>query len=321
MGKTVLRIVLTLFLVGWLLTQVELTSVGAIVSGANPWWLIAGILANLFALFLGTLRWQLLLYGMGVRQPFLNLLRILLIGTFFSMFLPSSIGGDLVKMALIAPDTEQREAAVSSVLMDRIIGMGVTIAVGLVALLFLPEVWINTTLIMALVVIMGLFVGAVGLLFNTALLKVIEHMLPRRMWQRLGASLVKAHMSLMALRRRPAILFGSALVSALRQLSICLAVYFAGRAFGIIASPVVYFAMIPFSQAITVLPIAINGLGLQDNAFVLLLGFAGVSPSEALALSLFMHILSNGTGLIGGLVFAVGRRRQSIPDTVFKQGL
>ncbi|NJN17840.1 MAG: hypothetical protein HC822_16975 [Oscillochloris sp.] len=72
---------------------------------------------------------------------------------------------------------------------------------------------------------------------------------------------------------------------------------------------IAYFATIPIAVAITALPVAINGLGLQDNALILLFGTLGVTAAHALSLSIFLHAMRNGTGLLGGLLFALMRGR------------
>lgn len=314
MRKTIVRVLLTAALLGWLLTQVDLAGVGAILAQTKPGWLALAAALNLLAVGIATWRWQVLLAGMGVPQRFANLLRIVLSGTFFSMFLPSSVGGDIMKMVLIAPDTRRREAAISSVLMDRVVGMAVTILVGLLAILFLPSVWGDRAVIGTLATATALFSLGVAALFSRALFDLVARLTPGFIWRRVGDKAQKVHASIAGLRGRPDVLLGAATISGLRQVAICSSVYCAGQAFGIAAGPVAYFAIIPITLAITVLPFAINGLGLQDNALVLLLGTVGVGPAEAVSLSIFIHVMRNLTGLVGGLVFAAGRRGAPAPE-------
>lgn len=314
MIKHLVRIVMTCILIGWLITQVDFSSVGAILARSHVGWLVAGGLINLLAVFCAAWRWQILLRGLNVMVNFFRLLRIVLVGAFFSMFLPSSVGGDLMKMVLVSPELKQREAAVSSVLMDRVVGMAVTLLVGLLAVLLIPSVWGNSIVLSALGVVSLAFCFGIVTLFSHTLITLISKLIPGAIWQRIGDMVMRVHRSLMALRGQPDILLAAAAISLLRQIVICLSVYCAGQAFGIEAGLVAYFAMIPISMAITVLPIAINGLGLQDNALILLLSTVGVTAAQALSLSLFLHILRNGVGLLGGLIFALIRHRLPAPE-------
>ncbi len=309
MLKSAVRIILSVALLAWLLMQVDLAGVGAVLGRASLGWLVAAAAVNATSLVCAAWRWQVLLGGMGVQRGFWALLRIVLVGTFFSMFLPSSIGGDVMKMVLIAPDMERREAAVSSVLIDRVVGMAVTIGIGLAAVICLPSVWGNTAVITALAGVTVAFCVGLAALFSRRLLKLLGWLMPGLIWRRVGGPLLRIHESVVGLRSRPDTLLTAAGISLLRQAAISLSVLCAGQAFGLSAGPVAYFAMVPISMAITALPIAINGIGLQDNALILLLGAVGVGAAEALSLSLFIHATRMATGLIGGLVFAAGRRQ------------
>lgn len=302
-----LRLVLTAVLLALLLTQVDLRSVGAVIGGANPAWLALGVAVNLLSIVCASWRWQLLLGAMGFRFRLLQIMRLVLSGAFFNMFLPSSVGGDLMKMVLIAPDLDQREAAVSSVLMDRVVGLAVTILVGLAAVLLLPSVWANSALLISLGLALLVFSVGATALFSRPLVDLAGRLVPGVLWRRLGPPVVRVHESLMLAARRPDVLLKAAGVSVLRQIAICLSVYCAGRGFGIDLGVMAYFATVPIAIAITALPIAINGLGLQDNALLLLLGGFGLSAAQVLSLSIFLHALRVGIGLLGGVVFALTR--------------
>lgn len=180
------RLTLTLILLAWLASQVDLRAVGAVLAQANPAWLALGVAINLLSIICATWRWQVLLTGLNFRFRLLQLLRLVLSGAFFNMFLPSSVGGDVVKMVLIAPDLDRREDAVSSVLMDRVVGLAVTIAVGLTAVLLLPSVWDNAALLVSLGLILVAFSCGLISLFSRPLLDLIGRIMPGAIWRRAG---------------------------------------------------------------------------------------------------------------------------------------
>jgi uncharacterized protein (TIRG00374 family) len=302
-----LRFVLTAAMIAWLTTQVDLRSVAAVVAEANMLWLVAGVLVNLLSIVCAAWRWQQLLAGMGVSFPLLQLLRLVLAGAFFNMFLPSSVGGDLMKMALIAPDLERREAAISSVLMDRVVGLAVTIAVGMAAVMLLPSVWDDAGLLISLGLALLVFALGAASMFSRRLVDLAGRLAPGFIWRRLGPTVVRVHASLLMAAHRPDVLLRATGISVLRQIAICASVYCAGQAFALPLGPIAYFATVPIAIAITALPIAINGLGLQDNALIFLLGFVGLTAAQALSLSIFLHAMRNGIGLVGGVVFALTR--------------
>lgn len=302
-----LRVVLTAAMLAWLSTNVDMQNVGRVLAEADMVLLLPAVVMYLLSIFCAAWRWQQLLEGMNIALSLLKLLRLVFVGAFFNMFLPSSVGGDLMKMVLLAPDLERREAAIASVLMDRVVGLAVTIGVGLVAVLLLPNVWNDVGLLATLAIaLFGFALGAASL-FSKRLFQLVARLTPGFIWRRVGPLALRVHEALLCLSHRPDVLLKASGVSVLRQLAICLSAYCAGLAFGIPLSPIAYFATVPIALAITALPLAINGLGLQDNALVFLLGVVGVTAAQALGLSIYLHAMRNGMGLVGGVIFAVSR--------------
>lgn len=68
-------------------------------------------------------RWQLLLNGVGVEIPFRQIIRLSMIGQYFSIVMPGSVGGDLIKAVYIAKSyPRQKTAVVASIFLDRVLG-------------------------------------------------------------------------------------------------------------------------------------------------------------------------------------------------------
>lgn len=312
MRRLIVRMCLTIVLLVVLLPQVELAEVGAVLMQTRPGWMALAVVANLIALIAIVWRWQIIIAGMGAPQSFRNLLHVNLVSTFFGMFLPSSVGGDVMKMIMIAGGASQREAAASSVVIDRVIGMAVTLVISALALLFLPVVWGNHTVLGALAATAILVSLGIAIIFSRRLFRLITLLAPRIIWRKIEASVARAHQSVINLRNRVDILVYASLVSLFRQIAISLSIFFAGKSFGIDGDVAIYFVIIPIVMAVTALPISINGLGLQDNAMVLLFGIVGVNSAEALSLSIFMHVTRSLTGIVGGLFFAFGSRHHTV---------
>jgi hypothetical protein len=82
-----------------------------------------------------------------------------------------------------------------------------------------------------------------------------------------------------------------------------------GRALGIELAPQVYGVVVPLVTLLTLLPVSINGVGLRESAFPLLLAPVGVAAADAVALSLLSFAVVSIASLAGAVVFAVGVRR------------
>jgi hypothetical protein len=307
LARFALRALVTVVLVVWVLLSVDIQSVGALVQQAHLGWLLLGFGIFLLGMIVTAWRWQILLGGLGIRQPLPRLVHIFFVSFFFSMFLPSSIGGDVARMVLLNPEGSRRADIVSSVLADRLIGLAVIIVGGLLAVLALPALRDNPQLMGTLLLIGGAFVAGMALFINRSLLVWLARLLPRNLRAWLAGPLTQVYASLMSFRHSPGALGGAVATSVLLQIATCLSVYCAGVAFDVDASVLAYFALVPVGLAITALPISINGLGVQDQAMLVLFGAVGVAAPQALALSLYMHLLRNAVGIIGGILL-IGAR-------------
>jgi uncharacterized protein (TIRG00374 family) len=318
MKKTILRVLFTIFLFVLLINQVDFSEKDDLLIQISPIWMVLAILMNIFALLTIVWRWKVIINGMGVHKSFLDLFYINLVSTFFGMFLPSSVGGDVSKMIMVAENTLNREAAASSVLIDRMIGMIITTVIGIVSLFFLPSLRDNRIIMGSLVVTLLIISFFIFLILNRRAFEKMISFIPLSIRKRFGGSISKIDQSIARLQGDPKILILASIISMLRQIAICVSFFCAGKSFGINAEMAVYFVVIPIVMAVIVLPISINGLGLQDNTMIFLLGMAGIGSVEALFLSIFMHITRNITGIIGGILFALGHRRNNISSAVSK---
>jgi len=85
--------------------------------------------------FLSFVRWYWLVIAQGLPFRLSDAFRLGLVGAFFNFVVPGAVGGDLVKAALIAREQEKRVLAVSTIVVDRVVGLlGLLVLTGMVAI-------------------------------------------------------------------------------------------------------------------------------------------------------------------------------------------
>jgi glycosyltransferase 2 family protein len=100
-------------------------------------YLLCGFLLFEAGVMLTLVRWYLLVRCQGLPLTLGNAFRLGMIGCFFNLVLPGSVGGDIAKAAALAREQSRRTVAVATVIMDRIIGLwGLAWLVGLVGAAF-----------------------------------------------------------------------------------------------------------------------------------------------------------------------------------------
>jgi glycosyltransferase 2 family protein len=254
----------------------------------SPAAFVAASLLYIATSYISSLRWRLFLPdNMGMRWIFSTYM----IGAFFNVCLPSTIGGDAVKIYYLSRELSHRGnetnksdrneyAAISaaSVFMDRytglaallIIGMAGTVA-GYQLLAESPVLWITPALF-------GAFVAGSILFFRFRFGSRIKFIM--NMYDYFTPYFGKRSVIIQAL-----------LYSVLLQAIVVLSVYILARGLSIDATFLQLLVFVPLISLISLIPISISGLGLREGAYVFFLSSIGVRPDLAMTLSL-LHFLS-----------------------------
>ena len=121
--KTVIKIIFAGGLIAWLLTsgRLDMNEVHRLLF--SPFVALLAF-TLLLGFILATYRWHILLRSQNINRPFLETLKLNLIGTFFNLLVPGGVGGDVVKAYYVAHhNPEQKMRAILTIFMDRFLGL------------------------------------------------------------------------------------------------------------------------------------------------------------------------------------------------------
>jgi glycosyltransferase 2 family protein len=280
------------------LRKANFADLAARIDLASAGWLGLAIALTFLQIFIGVLRWRIVGAECGAPLPIRQAMRYNVIGTFFNQTLPSSIGGDAVRLWLVARAGAGWRAATYSIFVDRAIGL-IALAVTIVASLpwsyrLIADEYGRSAL--ALIDFAALAGGA-GFL----VLGALPWPWLRRWWgtHHLHACAVIANRVIFSRRNEPKIALLSLLVH-------FLAVVIAWCVVQSIAAPVSFgqtFLLIPPVMLITMLPISIAGWGVREATMGLAFGYAGLMTNEGINISLLYGAVSFIVGAVGGLVW------------------
>jgi uncharacterized membrane protein YbhN (UPF0104 family) len=294
-----IKILISLALLYLALRKVNLTELASRVNNlASLGWIVMAITVTFLQIFVGVLRWREISAECGAPLGLRQAMRFNLIGTFFNQTLPSSIGGDAVRLWLVARGGAGWRAATYSIFVDRAIGL---IALAIIIVASLP--W-SYNLIgdphgrsALLFVDFAALAGGVGFL----VLGALRWPWLKRWWgtHHLHACAVIANRVIFSREHGPAIAVLSLLVHVL-------AVVIAWCVVQSITAPVVFgqiFQLVPPVMLITMLPISIAGWGVREASMALAFGYAGLLPNEGVNISLLYGAVTFLVGAFGGLVW------------------
>ncbi len=303
----ILRPAISLVLLGYILSLLDRQQLIALWPQIQPRYLLAALALGLAMMLLSAFKWQLLLKGHGTCVSLITLFRYYLVGTFFNMFLPTSVGGDVRRVYDLTQGHASAELATASVLLDRATGVLAMLIIGSVSVLLVPLQWRGAALlILAGTATAVLLLG--GAIFFTQmqglLVRLTNLLLPSALRRR-----ALAFLDTLSHYRNEKRLLGVATGIGLVFQSISVFIVFLlSKALGLHVSLLPFFLFVPVITLATMLPISLNGLGVQDTGYVILFAQVGLPAPVAFSLSLLFHLYRATIGALGGLVYASGRR-------------
>jgi hypothetical protein len=271
-------------------------------------YLILGLLTTLGGIVLSAWRWQRVLAVFDAETRLGSLVSHYLAGQFVGNFLPSTIGGDVLRVSRLSNSSNVPGSSVfASVVIERLTGWIVLPLLTLAGLLLSPSLLrLGVASRLAVALSLGTLLLLVGILAMAGSRRMAGRFAANEGWTRfIGA----VHLGIDSLRRRPQAAAGIIAVATVYQLAPVLAAWFATRALGLHLPMVALLAFTPVVAIAQVLPLSLNGLGIREGAFVLFLGPLGVSAGQAVAVGLIVYALTLAVSLLGAPAFAVGGRR------------
>ncbi len=118
-----LKALVSVALLWVLFSRVDAARLWSVARTASPGWLVTALALYLLMILTSAWRWGLLLRAQGLRFSFGALTSSFLVATFFNNFLPSNIGGDVIRITDTAPAAGSKTLATTVVLIDRGIGL------------------------------------------------------------------------------------------------------------------------------------------------------------------------------------------------------
>lgn len=300
-----LKLAVSLGLLALLVGRADTASLWAYVRTASPAWLAAALGLYFLMVLASAWRWGLLLDAQGVSVPGRTLTGSFLVATFFNNFLPSNIGGDVVRIADTARPAGSKTLATTVVLMDRGLGL-----LGLVLLAAVASTVVGESVgpIRAWWLWAGLVAGTLAALPALVAPQVVVRLLaPLR---RLNPTWVDVRLErlqgvLGRFRQAPAALIGCFAGAVLVQ-GILVGFYAAiAHAIGVAVSPWHMAVLVPVSFLVQMLPVSVNGFGLREATFSFYFARLGLPIEAALVISLLGAGLIMLFSLTGAVVYAV----------------
>jgi uncharacterized protein (TIRG00374 family) len=306
--KLLVRLGVSAALLYLVLRSIDLSAFRERVASMNPAWLALALLVYAAQQMIGVWRWDRLLRAQHIEVERKKLAESIWVSMFFNNFLPSNIGGDVVRITDTAREAGSKTLATTVVLVDRAIGLTALLVVAAVGafVLWLAGIYVPGSRWLWL----SCIVLVLAAIFVIAMPDFVGHLLAplralNKPWVTERAQrLEEAVMRFGKARGVVAGAFGAAIVV---QLAIVAFYLLTAKGLSVPLPTLLGAVLIPLSLAVQMAPISINGFGVREAVFAFFFGRFGLPPDAAVALSLVSTGMVMGLSLVGGLLFVKRR--------------
>jgi hypothetical protein len=310
--SVLLRISISIILLIFLFRLVDKRILLEVIKNADKPLLFLAFFTLFFIYLFCLFRWEMLLKAADIRLPLKRVIISFSGGIFFSLFLPSTIGGDLMRSIDLAAHTKKPKEVVATVFLDRLSGYTGLVILALLALLFGWKFIQDSSVLFSAVIITAVLIAVLLILFNNFLYSKINKFLDTSGAGKIRESIKNLHQEIHIFRHHKKMILNNLAMSLFIQTISPISFYFIALSLGIKINIVYFFIFLPIIGAITLLPISIGGLGLRDATTIFFFAKAGVSKDLSFAMSLLSFLFILIYGALGGLIYVLTIRHRRL---------
>jgi len=302
----------------WLAQGQRWQNLRTVLARTNPLILASVLIVFAAAQAIVALRWWLLLRTQSVYIPYLAGLRLHFLGLFYNNFMPSSVGGDLIRAWYVTRYTDRKFQAALSVFVDRLVGFSSTLLIAAFFYLIFLQGRLNLAftpgksrilaaltahrrllLLIAAVVVVSLlltFVSRRGRRLLAALSALVRERIIRRFAE---AAIIYC--------RNPLTILAALALTVFLQLMTITSFWFLGGNLGIQVRLTYYYVFFTLTWVLGAVPVSIGGAVVVESLLAFLfVRFADVEPEAALALALCQRFVWMLASLPGAAIHLIG---------------
>jgi glycosyltransferase 2 family protein len=316
--KVLLRGAISVVLMVVIVTKVGpdelLDSLGR-VGGRWGWLIVALVVPRLVGWGISSVRWQLLLRSQVPSVRLGDVSRALLLGTFFSQFLPSSIGGDGYRAWYMGRRVGGLANSLSSIVIERGLGAMALCLLAIAGVVIHPEWFDSVPALRVFVPLLGVLMvlgGAFLWWFKPPAMDADDAAGVawwRKKWHRFATALGQY-------RSNPGVLMLAAMYSVLLQLNIVVHFWALGWCLGVDTPLDRYLVAVPITTLATMLPLSFNGIGVREWTLIWISQPFGIREADTAMIAILFVV--SGFLLAGGGGYLFARTSNGRPDAMGK---
>jgi len=299
---SVLRILIGIGLIAFLLLKLDVGNILHHFKSLHIQYLIYALIPYFLFILVSAWRWQVLLDYKKMEIPFKNSLIIYFISLFFNNFLPTTVGGDV--MRVVYSMKNRKTDALAIVLADRILGFIGLFIFGLFAVVYLYFFQRRSEFVSLMIIGLLVLVFLTFILFSEKVYSIFAPTMMKINIFRIGERINNLHKTMTDFGSAWGVIILCVIQSIIIQALLAVSPYLVLQSIGNFRVSVLpFFIYLPIINVISMIPISFNALGVRENAYVFLFRRAGLSGEISLTVSLVSFFLIFMWSLLGGIFF------------------
>lgn len=320
------KIGVSLALYAYIFKTVHVATLWQKTKTADPAYVVMAILIYLAVQVISAYRWYCLLTPLGIKVPFSRILGLYFMGMFSSLFLPATIGGDVVKIYYLNKEARSLTGATTTVFLDRDLGLGALLAIATIAAAIGGTHFNGVPLAPIFALILVAFALTNLALFYRPSYNLLHRALKLFKLKRSDEKVEKLFSSFNSYRGHAGVIAVATALSVIIQIGGIVVNMAAGAGIGLHTDRgfVDYLVFIPAISLISMIPVSINGMGWREAAYIVLFTSAGGEKSSSATLALLWLVVLVATSLPGGLIYAfqgMNKKTDEIDSSLLTQAV
>jgi len=295
--KHIIRVIISAVLIYLIVSHIDANRLLEALGHTNFNLLFVALIFQFLSTLSASYRWYIIMKLLSFPKDKMFYLKSYFKGFFFNQALPTSIGGDAIRILDVAKLGFKKREAFYAIFIDRIAGLLGLLILNLIANFLLPDILPKKIFwIINIIVILGIF-GVISLYFLQKL-NFLEKFVPTKVFFRISQKFIMVYKNIKSSLTQLSL-------SIITHLFSMLAVYVIAKAVGINESFVLFLSLTPPAILLTIIPISFAGWGVREGALVALFSFAGVDKSLILATSIIYGIILIVSSMPGLFVYLI----------------
>ncbi len=298
LSKFLFRVGVSIALFFWLFTRMDSSALFSAFKAISLKAYLIAFLMYLLSQFISSLRWFIISKSLDFPGTFLKYLKYYFVGMYFNLFLPTGVGGDLLKILYLTKEKPQKLKATYTIIMDRTLGLAAMFVLGGISIYFIHQTLPDH-------IALFLKSSAIIILLTILTLRPLYYLL-----RTLFSDFVLKNETLFYFLKNTTPTISAFSLSLMLQALGMGAVAILGNGMNLGIESSYYFSVFPIVALAIILPISFNGIGVREGGFIYFLGLRGIPQEKALTLSLSFFSIQVISSLLGGLVYGLGLHKK-----------